>query len=628
MIVEKLTINNYRNFRNFEVELQSFSLIIGENNVGKTNLLNALGLLFSSDISFIGKRNLQTEDINYYQIQEFKKQVADLSMAYENLNFPEVKIEVLLSSFNSDQEAVVGDWFTGEWDVDLSKNRAKITYLYNKREDLKKWLDGQRKALASLIQKEGESIRDFDIRKTNYVDFPIDYYGYSIYGGDDPTKVIDYRLLRFLKFEILDALRDAKTDLLASGNNTLLYRILHHRTENKLKGVKDQLLILKEVVKSNPELVILKGEIEKYLEEISLKGDDSKIDFDFVQMESSEMLKKLSMIYGSDPISIARNGLGRNNLLYISLVLSHLARIVDTKKRVFFKIVGVEEPEAHLHPHLQETLSNNIISEAKDSVQILATSHSTHITSKLPLDNTIVLFKENGEVKPYYLLKNIPKNSKVYLQKYLDATKSAMFFARRLILVEGISEQLVIPKFFELYKSMALERCGCNVINVNGVAFSHFLETVKAGYFIKCAAITDSDSNKVQNAAERAQSLKTTYDGDNIIVKITGTALSTFEKEIINANKEGAGKSILLEALTFTKPTNGKALSIEVGKSPLDIERFFGEIEVRTAEGKKTGDYKSEFAMNLVQVLNSKKEEAKEFNLPVYIKEAFDFILS
>ncbi|MEO1653309.1 MAG: AAA family ATPase, partial [Bacteroidota bacterium] len=55
MIIEKLSIQNYRNFKEFEIELKRFNLIIGENNIGKTNLINALGLIFSPDISFYQK---------------------------------------------------------------------------------------------------------------------------------------------------------------------------------------------------------------------------------------------------------------------------------------------------------------------------------------------------------------------------------------------------------------------------------------------------------------------------------------------------------------------------------------------------------------------------------------------
>lgn len=75
MLIEKVCIENYRNFDNFEIELKRFNLIIGENNIGKTNLLNALGLIFSPDMTFSQKRNLEVDDINYDVVQIFKKDV-------------------------------------------------------------------------------------------------------------------------------------------------------------------------------------------------------------------------------------------------------------------------------------------------------------------------------------------------------------------------------------------------------------------------------------------------------------------------------------------------------------------------------------------------------------------------
>ena len=114
MRVEKLSIENFRNFKKFEIELQDFTLIIGENNIGKTNLLYSIGLVLSSEISFTIRRNLKVDDINYDAIQVFKSQIAN-NIPNESIVFPDVKIEIFLCNFNEDQEAVVGDWFTGEW---------------------------------------------------------------------------------------------------------------------------------------------------------------------------------------------------------------------------------------------------------------------------------------------------------------------------------------------------------------------------------------------------------------------------------------------------------------------------------------------------------------------------------
>src|SRR5690606_11917982 len=136
MIIRKLTIENYRNFTSFEMELKKFTLIIGENNIGKTNLLNALGLIFSQEITFYKKRQLEIDDINFKATDKLRTDIAQGTIPAKDIKFPSVKVEVILEDFNSnaDQEAIVGDWF-----IDKDLKQAKLTYIFNKRKDLTKW---------------------------------------------------------------------------------------------------------------------------------------------------------------------------------------------------------------------------------------------------------------------------------------------------------------------------------------------------------------------------------------------------------------------------------------------------------------------------------------------------------
>jgi putative ATP-dependent endonuclease of OLD family len=106
MIIRNLKIENYRNFASFEMELKKFTLIIGENNIGKTNLLNALGLIFSQEITFYKKRQLEIDDLNYKAIEKLKKEIAEGIILAKDIQFPSVKVEVVFEDFNSnaDQE--------------------------------------------------------------------------------------------------------------------------------------------------------------------------------------------------------------------------------------------------------------------------------------------------------------------------------------------------------------------------------------------------------------------------------------------------------------------------------------------------------------------------------------------
>jgi putative ATP-dependent endonuclease of OLD family len=168
-----------------------------------------------------------------------------------------------------------------------------------------------------------------------------------------------------------------------------------------------------------------------------------------------------------------------------------------------------------------------------------------------------------------------------------------------------------------------LEEVGCNIVNVNGVAFKHFLELIKKGYFIKCLALTDSDSNT--QTENRAEDLKTNYQTTNEnLIHVEISTESTFEKDLIAANKSGDGKDLMLKAIELTRPQNGKELK-EATTTEIVLDDFFKLIESRNVEGKKQFDLKAAFATDLLDTLNE-SDKSNQFNIPKYIKDGFDFI--
>jgi predicted ATP-dependent endonuclease of OLD family len=238
-------------------------------------------------------------------------------------------------------------------------------------------------------------------------------------------------------------------------------------------------------------------------------------------------------------IPVSHNGLGYNNLVFMSLLLAKMQS--DTSKDYkgsnakVFSILSIEEPEAHLHPAMQykflKFLDQN---RTQNKVrQIFVSTHSTHITSAVQLDDIICLHNEQGETIVGYPGKvfqdNDPKNSKKYVQRFLDATKSDMLFAQKVILVEGLAEQLLIPTLVkyinterkekfeqenpdkkDAYKSILLEDNHITVINVSGRYFEHFLhlfDTQKSPFAIpkKVVCITDRDPERKKNNTQGAK---------------------------------------------------------------------------------------------------------------------------
>jgi len=142
----------------------------------------------------------------------------------------------------------------------------------------------------------------------------------------------------------------------------------------------------------------------------------------------------------------------------------------------------------------------------------------------------------------------------------------------------------------------------------------------KNGFFKKCVVLTDSDAGT--KTANRAAALKADF-GAIPHIDIQVTTESTFEKDLVSANRSGDGKELLFNALSLTKPTNGPKLRAETGSNDIDIEAFFSEIE----------DYKAEFSFNLVSTMEDENQAAEKDNrsskklaIPNYISQAFIFI--
>jgi putative ATP-dependent endonuclease of the OLD family len=209
-------------------------------------------------------------------------------------------------------------------------------------------------------------------------------------------------------------------------------------------------------------------------------------------------------------IPATHNGLGYNNLIFMSLLLAKMqvhsdGNYLGSNAKVF-STLAIEEPEAHLHPAMQHKFLKFLTEhKAQKKVrQIFVTTHSTHITSAVSLDTMICLHNEAGETLVGYPGKVFSSSkddikSKKYVQRFLDATKTDMLFAQKVILVEGLAEQLRIS-ILAKYLDKSLEDNHIAVINVGGRYFNHFLHlfdsSKKDTIPKKIACLTDRDPER------------------------------------------------------------------------------------------------------------------------------------
>jgi len=494
MYVSKLEIENYRNFKDFSINLKPLTQIIGENNIGKSNLLDSLGLIFSQEVSFFKRRTLEISDFNYNAIASLKKAIIDTSIPADKIIYPVIKIKATLTDFDEKQEAIITEWTSNDefTEATLTYSFAPISS-FNSIEEIEQQRTFLKDYENEIGAKAYSEIPENEI--LNLLNFPISKYHYRIYGGNQNETLVNTYHLNQLKFELLDALRDAKTELSASRNSGLLFRVLNANEETEYQDLKKQLVGLQKAIEDNKAISGIKTRISEQLDKISLSTESSNniVDLIFSLPNVDDLLRKLSLIYNDQPIKIERNGTGRNNLLFISLMLS----FIEDPKRVkttYFRIVGLEEPEAHLHANLQNHLAQNLDTLIKDDtgkyrkdIQLILTSHSNHITTKIDFENTVVLHYKKGKIEPHYILQGFgdtaeEKRQISYIKKYLDSENVNLFYSRKLVLVEGISEKLLFPVFYKIHTKETIEQSSCAVVNVNGLAFKNFLSIVKNGF--------------------------------------------------------------------------------------------------------------------------------------------------
>ena len=554
MYISKIKIDNFRNFKENEIEFNDgINVIIGHNNAGKSNLIKALALVLNPD----AKRRLSINDFNMnISLDELKKYSPKIL----------ITVSIAKGKTSTDDDLIT----VSEWLTELNENyEAKLTYqfflperheneYFERMNELlgpyhsgfcapytMKYILLSRPLRGPVNRLKSEA---FKLINNEFLRF----YTYKIWGGEASNQnQADGDLLRKFDFQFLDAIRDVERDLL-SGRNVMLKEVLNFFLDYEIKSSTitddDKKIQLKQkttdfsgkasllINELNLRMEKGKKEILSYAEDTgaSLKSTPS------FEGETSdiEMLGFLRLIIEEKTgfkIPISHNGLGYNNLIYISILLAKMQANADEKylgsNSKVFPMLIIEEPEAHLHPSMQDKflkfLRDNI---GNDRVrQIFITSHSTHVTSATELEEIICLHHDIDESTRVGYLGKIfddsseDKKSKKYVQRFLDATKSNMLFAEKIILVEGIAEQLLIS-ILAKYLNLSLEDNHIIVVNIGGRYFDHFLKMFdvhlsSSAVLKKVVCLTDRDPERKSNGGKFHKCYPFEYKIDDNVFK-------------------------------------------------------------------------------------------------------------
>lgn len=532
MKIKKITISGYRSIKEpLELELKDVNALIGGNNVGKSNILNVIWAVLGKD--WVTVNNFSEDDVY--------------------LRNHDNDIEIIIEF----DEPYKYHQFKGIDPIDI----PKISFIYTKYKIGEN--AGQRRLDKKCLTKSNK---------------PVQILAKKPQSGEQrryqPLTTIPQEMQKNLNVVFIGTNRNLKYQLPGSRNSILeiLLRDINadfQNPENKIE-LKNQEGKTVEVSRIDRFNQCIKHAIEALrteefnkleqtiknnaLSQLGFTAENEDLNVYFNPLTSLDFYNSLQIYVKENDFEINATELGGG--FQNALVIAILKAFEERRKSGALFLI--EEPEMFLHPQMQRSLYKTIRNISKSN-QIIYTTHSPHFVT-IPEYNEIFIINknQNGTQKNVSTLEKTPAIEEKFI-KELDPERNELFFAKRVLLVEGDTEKLVLPEYAKR-ESLDFDNAGGTIIEVGGKRNLKSFADLVVSFNIPLGIIYDIDCSDIQDENE-GKALNEELEN----YKIKGVSVWSFDKKYEDELKKALGEDIYQKACQkyskTTKPTRARLIA-------------------------------------------------------------------
>ena len=463
ILIKTVRIAGFRGLKNIEVTLEQNTILTGMNNSGKTSFLKALQLA-------LGSRQFILSDDFFIQGSSASDKII---------------IDLLIVPIDNDGKQC--DIFEENWELLFTTDRIQMddednafvplrtTIVFD---PIKNTYKPQQFILQMWPEFKHESVNWFDSDDGKEINFHFDE----------------------IPFFYMDAQRDILEDMKL--RNSYLGKMLSKIKYSKksTEKIEEMIKLLNEEVADGSDILL---NIKKNLEELDTAMDTHSEGVEITPFAKKvrDLNKSLSIYYADqqDSFSMEYHGMGTrswSSLLTLKSFISLLSSNAKKYNSVFFPILAVEEPEAHLHPNAQKKLFGQI--DAIAGQKIIST-HSPYIAAEANLRQVRSFYKDRSVICSKIDIDSLNSEDIRKINRQVINTRGEIYFSKVIVFFEGETEEQALPILAEKYFNKTSVEMGLDFVGVSGfrnyLPFLRFSEAFKIPWLIFSDAENKPDSD-------------------------------------------------------------------------------------------------------------------------------------